>query len=106
MCLAPPEQSDEPLPPTEPHAEKANVFLAAPEQADESLDPMFHELDRLIGLVQSVGGSQTQRGYDETYWERVKHITEKLNKNGYTEKVEALFRRRKMTMAPMRMPFT
>ena len=103
VCLAPPEQSDEPLPPTEPHAETANVCLAAPEQSDEPLDPMLHELDRLIGLVQS--GATTQYGYDETYWERATHIFEKLMKDGYTEKVEALFRSRKMTMARMRMSF-
>ncbi len=39
VCLAAPEQSDEPLPPTEPHAETANVCLAPPEQSDEPLPP-------------------------------------------------------------------
>ena len=64
-------------------------------------DPKLGELDRLLGLVKS--GATQQYGYDETYWERVTRIVEKMKKDGDTEKVEALFRSRRMTMEVMRM---
>ena len=52
---------------------------------------MLRVLDRLLGLVDSVGGKGTEWGYEETYWERVTRIVQKMKKDGDIEKVEALF---------------
>ncbi len=61
-------------------------------------DPKLGELDRLLGLVKSVGGSAAECGSEETYWERVTGIVQKMEKAGAIEKVQALFRSRRMRM--------
>ncbi len=74
------------------------MCLAASAEQSDVPDPMLGVLDRLLGLVDSVGGSATECGSEETYWERVTRIVQKMKKDGDIEKVEALFRSRSMRM--------